>query len=38
MLGLDYAGNQGFTLKWSVITCLVMLVTALATGVVPFAR
>jgi len=38
MLDLDYAANQRFTLKWSAITCLVMLVTALTTGVVPFAR
>jgi citrate-Mg2+:H+ or citrate-Ca2+:H+ symporter, CitMHS family len=38
MLDLDYAANQRFTLKWSAITCLVMLVAALATGIVPFAR
>jgi len=38
MLDLDYAANQRFTLKWSAVTCLVMLVTALAAGVVPFAR
>jgi CitMHS family citrate-Mg2+:H+ or citrate-Ca2+:H+ symporter len=38
MLDLDYAANQRFTLKWSAITCVVMLAAALATGIVPFAR
>jgi CitMHS family citrate-Mg2+:H+ or citrate-Ca2+:H+ symporter len=38
MLDLDYAKNQRFTLGWSVVTCLVMLVVALAIGVVPLAR
>jgi citrate-Mg2+:H+ or citrate-Ca2+:H+ symporter, CitMHS family len=38
MLDLDYAKNQRFTLRWSAITCVVMLVVALATGVVPLAR
>src|SRR4051812_13009857 len=38
MLDVDYAANQRFTLKWSAITCLVLLVAALTTGVVPFAR
>ena len=38
MLGLDYAKNQRFTLKWSTITSLVMLVVALAAGIVPLSR
>ena len=38
MLGLDYAKNQRFTLKWSTITSLVMLVVALVTGIVPVSR
>jgi CitMHS family citrate-Mg2+:H+ or citrate-Ca2+:H+ symporter len=38
MLDLDYARNQRFTLRWSTITCLVMLAVAIVTGVVPLAR
>lgn len=37
MLKLDYAENQKFTLKWSVISCLVLLLVALLTGVVPLS-
>lgn len=36
MLNLDYAENQRFTLKWSVISSLVLLLIALLTGVVPW--
>ncbi|MFF7709928.1 citrate:proton symporter [Pseudomonas sp. NPDC007930] len=35
MLKLDYAENQRFTLKWSVISSLVLLAIALLTGVIP---
>lgn len=35
MLKLDYAENQRFTLKWSVVSSLVMLVISLLTGIVP---
>jgi CitMHS family citrate-Mg2+:H+ or citrate-Ca2+:H+ symporter len=38
MLGVDYGGNQRFTLKWSAITCLVMLAVSLAIGILPFVR
>lgn len=37
MLKLDYAENQRFTLKWSVISCLVLLLVTLLTGVIPLA-
>ncbi|MDH0745180.1 citrate:proton symporter [Pseudomonas sp. GD03842] len=35
MLKLDYAENQRFTMKWSVVSCLVLLLVALLTGVIP---
>lgn len=35
MLKLDYAENQRFTLKWSVVSSLVLLVISLLTGIVP---
>jgi len=35
MLKLDYAENQRFTLKWSVINSLILLVVSLATGIFP---
>jgi CitMHS family citrate-Mg2+:H+ or citrate-Ca2+:H+ symporter len=38
MLELDYAKTQWFVLPISTVTCLIMLIVALATGVVPFAR
>ena len=38
MLDLDYARTQRFTLPFAAITCLVMLGTALALGVIPLAR
>jgi CitMHS family citrate-Mg2+:H+ or citrate-Ca2+:H+ symporter len=38
MLDLDYAKVQRFTLPFSAVTCLVMLVVALLTGVIPLAR
>ncbi len=38
MLDLDYARTQRFTLPFAAITCLVMLGTALALGVIPLTR
>jgi citrate-Mg2+:H+ or citrate-Ca2+:H+ symporter, CitMHS family len=38
MLDLDYARTQRFTVPFAALTCLVMLVTALAIGVIPLAR
>jgi citrate-Mg2+:H+ or citrate-Ca2+:H+ symporter, CitMHS family len=38
MLKLDYAQAQRFTLRWSFITCLVLLLAALITGCFPFYR
>lgn len=38
MLKLDYAQAQRFTLRWSFITCLVLLLVALITGCFPFYR
>jgi CitMHS family citrate-Mg2+:H+ or citrate-Ca2+:H+ symporter len=38
MLGIDYGRNQRFALKWSALTCLVMLAAALSSGIMPFAR
>lgn len=35
MLDLDYAENQRFTLKWSVVSSLILLAIALLTGIVP---
>ncbi|MFJ3485967.1 CitMHS family transporter [Pseudomonas sp. NPDC090202] len=35
MLKLDYAENQRFTLKWSVINCFILLIVSLATGIFP---
>jgi CitMHS family citrate-Mg2+:H+ or citrate-Ca2+:H+ symporter len=38
MLELDYAKTQRFVLPFSAVTCLIMLVVALLTGVIPLAR
>lgn len=38
MLKLDYAQTQRFTLRWSLVTCLVLLLVALLTGCFPFYR
>jgi citrate-Mg2+:H+ or citrate-Ca2+:H+ symporter, CitMHS family len=38
MLKLDYAQTQRFTLRWSFITSIVLLVVALITGCFPFYR
>ncbi len=38
MLELDYATTQWFTLPFAAVTCLIMLVVALVTGVIPWAR
>jgi CitMHS family citrate-Mg2+:H+ or citrate-Ca2+:H+ symporter len=38
MLDLDYAKTQRYTLPFATVTCLIMLVTAVATGVIPLAR
>lgn len=35
MLKLDYAENQRFTLKWSVINCFILLIVSLLTGIFP---
>lgn len=35
LLGVDVADAQRFALKWAVLICLVVLVTALATGAFP---
>lgn len=35
MLKLDYAENQRFTLKWSVINCFILLGVSLLTGIFP---
>ncbi|QCT21295.1 citrate transporter [Jejubacter calystegiae] len=37
MLKLDYAGNQRFTFKWSLVNCFILLVISLLLGVIPFA-
>ena len=38
MLGVDYGRNQRFTLKWSALTCVVMLAVAFITGIVRWGR
>ena len=38
MLKVDYAQAQRFTLRWSFITCLVLLAVSLLTGCFPFYR
>lgn len=35
MLKLDYAENQKFTLKWSFVNCLILLVVSLVLGIFP---
>lgn len=35
MLKLDYAENQRFTMKWSVINCFILLAVSLLTGIFP---
>ena len=35
MLKLDYAENQRFTMKWSVINCFILLIVSLLTGIFP---
>ena len=37
MLKLDYAGNQRFTFKWSLINCFILLAMSLLLGVFPFS-
>lgn len=37
MLKLDYAGNQRFTFKWSLVNCFILLAMSLLLGVFPFA-
>ncbi len=35
MLKLDYAENQRFTLRWSLMNCVILLVVSLLTGIFP---
>jgi CitMHS family citrate-Mg2+:H+ or citrate-Ca2+:H+ symporter len=35
MLKLDYAENQRFTLRWSLVSCLILLAVSLLTGIFP---
>lgn len=35
LAGIEFADHQKFTIKWAIITCLVMLVIALVCGVFP---
>lgn len=37
MLKLDYAQAQRFTLKWSLVNCLILLVMSLLLGLFPFS-
>lgn len=37
LVGIELGDHQRFTLKWSAITCLVLLAIALATAVIPVA-
>ncbi|MCT4713187.1 citrate:proton symporter [Enterobacteriaceae bacterium H11S18] len=37
MLKLDYSENQRFTFKWSLLSCLIMLVISLALGIIPLS-
>lgn len=36
LAAIEFADHQKFTLKWAILTCLVMLVTALIFGIFPF--
>lgn len=38
LLDLDYAANQKFVLKYSAVSCLVMLAAAMLTGAIPLYR
>jgi CitMHS family citrate-Mg2+:H+ or citrate-Ca2+:H+ symporter len=35
LAGINFGEHQEFTIKWAVITCLVMLVTAVIFGIFP---
>jgi CitMHS family citrate-Mg2+:H+ or citrate-Ca2+:H+ symporter len=37
LAGVDFGDHQRFTLKWAVVTCLLMLLTGLATAAFPLA-
>ena len=37
MLKLDYSENQKFTLKWSLVNCLILLVVSLLLGIIPLS-
>jgi CitMHS family citrate-Mg2+:H+ or citrate-Ca2+:H+ symporter len=37
LAGVEFGDHQRYTLKWALLTCVVLLVTALACGVFPFA-
>jgi len=36
LAGIEFGQHQKFTIKWAIITCLVMLVAALVFGMFPF--
>ena len=36
LAGVEFGDHQKFTLKWAVVICLLMMVTAMACAVVPF--
>lgn len=36
LAGIEFGQHQKFTIKWAIITCLVMLVSALVFGMFPF--
>lgn len=38
LVGVDFDAHQRYTLRWSLLAVLVLLVVALLTGVVPFMR
>jgi len=37
LAGVEFGDHQKFTLKWAVLICLLMMVTAIICGVFPFA-
>jgi len=37
LAGVEFGDHQKFTLKWAVLICLLMMVTAIVCGVFPFA-
>ena len=37
LAGVEFAEHRRFTIKWAIITCLVMLAAALVLGVIPLS-